>query len=521
MDRTAIDLPVFMKQKSRMSFLHGSIATAVALSLTLGSTKTDAASYASSVSIAGTTVTFILNEPADALSYSINGGAPTFIDGTTNGLKTFNLTSASDTFSITAAKNDPIGYTIPTGVTASAIVNGLSQPTNEGGFRLISDDTNILVRFNSPRGVSVAADPNNPQFGTAYISNSAAATTTTGTIRTLGDGLYALRANQSDAFGFGDTAVPTGFEGSASANSPFRLHVGGDHNLYIADFSDANGGVLRMSGSLSGSTQVLAGIGGPTSLPVGQNHGSTTGVVVSPSPFGITLYTVDEDLTSGHFNGTTTTDRNSLWRYDIDNSPLPYAGVPTKLASVLVPGATSDLDRSQNGNFYLAQNRANGLEGGIIVLSSDGSTVLFNSLTESRVLLGNPTAIDIFRNVVGLAVSHDQSHIAALLNNSDVAVMPLDGNGIPIITDRLVINTGADITSGRDIAFDAAGNIHYVSSGQGLYRVFSPGGVTEATTSWNGASYEFVLVPEPSSALMVGLSAFLLARRRTRNQTIR
>jgi hypothetical protein len=502
-----------MLQIFRSSSSRRSAAASVALTLTLGAVTAEAAPYASGVSIQNTTVSFILNEPADVLSISINGGAPTFLDGTTDGLKMFNLNSASDTFSITASKNDLVGYRIPTGGTIAAATNGLSQTTNEGGFRLISDDTNPLVRFNSPRGVSVAANPNNSQFGTAYISNSAAGTTT-GVVRSVGDGLYALRADQSDAFGFGNTAVATGFEGTASTSSPFRLHVGGDHNVYIADFSDANGGVFRMSGSLTNSTRVLAGTGGPSTLPAGQNHGSTTGVYVSGSANGITLYTLDEDLTSSQFGGGSTTDRNSLWRYDINNDPLPFAGTPLKLASVLVSLATSDVDRGLNGNFYLAQNRANGFEGGIIVLSADGSTVLFNSLTESRALLGNPTAIDIFRNVVGLAVSHDQTYIAALLNNSDVAVVPLDVNGIPQIADRLVINTGTDINSGRDIAFDAAGNIHYVSSGQALYRVLAPGGFTQAITSWDGSSYQFVVVPEPSSALIAGVGALLLARRR-------
>jgi hypothetical protein len=130
-------------------------------------------------------------------------------------------------------------------------------------------------KFNSPRGVTVAMNPNNPQFGTTYISNSVAAITGG---RSLGDGLYALKADQSDAFGFGNTATPTGFEGTASSSSPYRISVGGDHNLYIADWSDANGCVYRMSGTLTNSTQVLAGIGGPTALPAGQNHGSTTSV---------------------------------------------------------------------------------------------------------------------------------------------------------------------------------------------------------------------------------------------------
>ena len=34
------------------------------------------APYASNVQVTGTTVNFLLNEPSDTLTYSINGGAP-------------------------------------------------------------------------------------------------------------------------------------------------------------------------------------------------------------------------------------------------------------------------------------------------------------------------------------------------------------------------------------------------------------------------------------------------------------
>src|SRR5437764_1369801 len=114
-----------------------------------------AAPYASNVIISGgTNVSFILNEPADSLTYSINGGAPQTLDGSTKGTKNFALGSSSDTFSILATKLDGTGYSRPTGATFAAAPNGLSQPTAQFGFRLISDDTNTLVKFNSPRGVS-------------------------------------------------------------------------------------------------------------------------------------------------------------------------------------------------------------------------------------------------------------------------------------------------------------------------------------------------------------------------------
>ena len=150
------------------------------------------AAYASGVSINGTTVSFILNEPADQLSITLNGTSTISLDGSTSGVKTFNLGSTSDTFAITASTNDPVGYTIPTGGTIAPVATGLSQASSAGGFMLISDDTNPLVRFNSPRGVTVATDPNNSQFGTAYISNSAAGTTS-GVVRAVGDGLYRIQ----------------------------------------------------------------------------------------------------------------------------------------------------------------------------------------------------------------------------------------------------------------------------------------------------------------------------------------
>jgi hypothetical protein len=162
------------------------------------------------------------------------------------------------------------------------------------------------------------------------------------------------------------------------------------------------------------------------------------------------------------------------------------------VSNVLVPAATSDMERGADGKFYLEQNRSAGNEPGVVVLNADGTTA-FDSLTASRTLLGNPTAADILRNVQGMAISPDQKWMALMVNDSDVAVVPLV-NGIPDIASRMVVDTGTDIISGRDIAFDAADNIHYVSSGQALYRVLAPGGESWATTAWNGTNYSFNVV---------------------------
>lgn len=483
----------------------------------LGCAPGGAAPYASGITITGgTTVNFVLNEPADSLVFSVNGGAPQILDGSSNGAKSFLLSAPSDTFSITAAKTSAVGYTIPTGDITPTAASGLGAPTPNSGYNLISiTGANTTTAFNSPRGVAVAQDPNNPNFGTSYISNSAAGTVAGG--RTLGDGLYAIKADQSDAFGYGSTAQTGGISFlPASASAPFRVTVGPDSNLYITDFSDATGTIYRTSGTLTSGATVLAGIGGPTTLPAGQNHGSTTAVYVTgtASSGDLKIFTLDEDLTTAQVTGEgSTTDRNSLWSYNIGSTATPFSGMPTKVTTsqVLVPAAVSDLDRGANGNWYLGQNRSAGNEAGLTVLSPDGSTVLFDSLTASASL---GSLSDILRNVQGMAVSPDQKYVAIVLNNSDVAVIPLDENGIPRIGDRLVVDTGTDINSGRDIAFDAAGNIHYVSSGQAGYRVLSPGGSTSATTSYNGTSYAFAIVPEPAAGALLGLAAIGLGRRR-------
>jgi hypothetical protein len=490
----------------------------------LGLTRhAEASSYASGINISGLNVNFVLNQPASTLEVSINGGAPFSLDGSTKGTKSFTLSGSSDTFSIRVVSNDATGYRIPTGNTFAVTPNGLSQPTNESGFNLISDDTNILGRFNSPRGVAVSNHPNAPNFGIAYISNSAAGSVAAGgavpgaPARTLtGEGFYALKADQSDGFGYGNTAQNLGLASTASTNSPYRISAASNGEIFVADFSDAAGGIGKLNANLTTGSVVLATPGGPTTLTAGANHGSTIGVHAVINGAGVDLYTIDEDLTSLHVTGAgSNTDRNSIWKYSLTTTASPQSTMPVKLASPLLnsAGVVSDLQLGADGKIYLSQNRSAGGEAGITVLDNSGTT-LFDSLSGSRTLLGNPTAADIFRNVQGIAVSPDQQWIAAILNGSDIGVIPLV-NGIPDLANRLIVNTGTDINSGRDIAFDAAGNIHYVSSGQGIYRVIAPGGYSESTTTWDGTQFSFSSIPEPSAmALLFGVLALKLRRRR-------
>lgn len=472
-----------------------------------------AAPYASRVTKTGVDVSFILNEPADTLTYSINGGAAQTLDATTKGTKSFVLGNASDTFSITASKNATLGYTIPTGGTVpiTGAFQSLSQVSNEGGYALISDDANPLYQFNSPRGVGVGQDPNAPNFGVAYVGNSAVATAG----RLIGDGIYAVNADGTDAFGYGDTAQNPPLPDNApafiaSTNSPYRVFVGKGGTVYVSDFADANSNVMALNPTLTAGTPLLSGFNGGALQP-GENHGSVSGFHVTGSleTGDLVLYSMDEDLTTAQVTGNgadPVNDRNSVWKYEIGSGPTPYAAMPTKVGTGLL-GTTgalatfTDMDRGTDGKIYLSQTRSAGGESGIIVVDGSGNQV-FNSLDASRTLLNNPAAVDIMTTVNMIAVSPDQKYLAALLNYSDVAILPLV-NGIPDLANRLVVNSGS-VNSARDIAFDAAGNIHFVSSGEARYRVIAPGGNTTAITSWDGNLYDFEITTATAPEGIIG-----------------
>jgi hypothetical protein len=413
----------------------------------------------------------------------------------------------------------------------------------------------------------------------------------------VGEGLYALRADQSDAFGFVDTAQQNAFfSTAATANTPFKLMVANNGEVYVSGFGDAISGVYRVSANLATLDSVFAGATGPTALPPGQNHGSVTGAYVTGSSAGgdLVVYTLDEDLSTLQVTGSGSgTDTNKLWQYSIGAGALPHSGMPTPVNSSLISGFSiiTDVDRGADGKWYLSQNRSQPANStGIFVTDASGNVLWSSRLATAAIAAystpagdfnhngvndaadyviyrkqegtagpdadadgstvvdttdlniwrgGNPALTgasaevgfgdlvnDLYSNVFGIAVSPDQKWMAALHNNNLISVTPLV-SGIPDLTNMLVTGTLPLTISARDIAFDAAGNIHYVSSGQGVYRILAPGGHTQATTTWNGTAYTFNVttipgtgaggaVPEPGTLVLLVASATMmgLVRRR-------
>ena len=427
----------------------------------------NATPYASGVRVDAGTVSFILNESADNVTVVLDGGASTQdLGARAAGAHTFNLGGATS-FEIVVKKDSPPGYT-------------------QGVLNQIGTDSNILMRFTNQRGVTVNKNPGSPAFGRIYVSVSAAGTSGG---RSLGDGIYVLNADHTEVAGLGTNALTGGIDFAVGgAEGPHRIVLASDDNLYINDWSDAGGSLFVTDRDVANGQNVLPGPRGNGFPVTNRLHGSISAAWVEGSLANgdLAAYVIDEDLQTNP-NSTTGTERNSVWRWDVGAGPFPAAGPPVKLMSPLIGTASqlADLARGPDRKWYVSQRRAvTATTTGVYVRSEDGTTTLWNSLTATRALF--PGAPDILEETCAVDVSPDGKWMATLRRDTNLIwILPLV-DGLPDMANRVSVMTLPNTGVGRDLGFDAAGNLYYVSSGQGLLRVLSPGGRTTATTRSDG-----------------------------------
>ncbi len=444
----------------------GKLSSSLAGLLLVSSLAVQATPYATCLTNSGTSISFRLNESADNVKIISSSGAVTNELGpVAKGLTITNLAIVG-IYKIEVTKNAGPGYLL-------------------GTVNQISDDANNFVKFVNQRGVAVNKNTNSPYFGRIYVGVGAPGTTAG---RTVGDGIYVLNADQTDAVGQGDTPRTGGMNGgvgfdalAASGESPGRLFVGPDDNLYICDWSDANGGLCVTDANVAtnaAATNVLFGLGGPTAVT--NIHGSVSSVYVEGSLAGgnLTVYTQDEDLGS----------RNGVYAYNIGSGPLPYTSPESLVFNYGLAAQLTKITRGPNGYWYCSNRRAdNASSSGLFVYSADGQTQLWASLGAWRTFTGNSSAFDIlFGECRGFDVSPDGKYLASFRGNTNsVSIVPLE-NGVPNITNYVVMPTTPTTSIARDLTFDAVGNIYTVSSGQGVLRVYSKGGFSVVTSGSDG-----------------------------------
>ncbi len=440
--------------------------------------------YATSLTNSGTALSFRLNEAADNVRVISSGGSVTNdLGARPKGLNVVNVT-VTGVYRLQVTKNTGPGWM-------------------QGVANQISEDTNQFVKFTNQRGLAINRNTNSPYFGRIYVSIGSSGTVTSNEFnlgtRAVADGIYVLNADQTDALGQGNTPRTGGLKfdfTSANAESPGYLAIGADDHLYISDWSDANGGVWVTDGDVatnSIATNVLGGIGGPSTVT--GNHGSVSGVYVegSQAAGNLAVYTADEDVAP----------KNAILRYDIGSAELPYELPGTQVLTFGLASQRSKITRGPDGKWYCTNRRAdNASTTGLFVVDSDGTT-LWSSLSQWRTFIGNATAYDsIFSETRGMDVSPDGKYVMTFkaltnltaapynLGPNSLVILPLQ-EGLPNLGGMQLVRTTPATGTGWDAAFDAVGNIYTLSTGQGL-RVYSPGGLSVVTTGSDGSLETFV-----------------------------
>lgn len=470
-----------------------------ALTLPLSPLAAPAAPYASAIVESGTDVSFTLNESADSVKIVFADPVPALDLGPmAAGMHTF-VRMPATAWRIQVEKNAGPGW-------------------KSGVLQQISDDTSELVKYANGLGLAVNRKPGSGKFfGRVYVSCSQAGTAAPVTVpvspsRTTAEGIYVLNPDLS-ATALGKGALRGGLTfvnpaTGADGSSPYRLAVGDGGDLFITDWSDNNGSVYKTDGDVANGKNVLGGPVGASNPPLAEEalHGSIAAVVAEGSEIAgnLRLWTIDEDLQADKTTASLTMI-NSIWLWDSAGQPLPMQDPPVQFnisttnIGINFATQTADLARGPDGTFYKTQRRSSGNESGVFALDGDGITLnsmpppenpedpaieAIGSRATFHAYAGETGLADPFLETRGCDIS-DDGWMALLRNDNAIHLVKVD-KGLIDFASHILLYPKPTTAIGRDITFDAAGNLYTISSGQALLRVFSRGGHTRAVTASDG-----------------------------------
>lgn len=437
------------------------ISLLTALVLLALSPAAKAVPYASGFSQSGTVVSFILNQDADVVEAILDGGAQTLNLGTTAGSLSFDLAGYS-TFQVRVVGNEAPGW---------------QQYIADGG----ASDRNFYI----PLGVSIDKNPASPYFGRVYISNAGGGTTEEGRVNPRG--IYALRAD-GVADGFGNGGVSWG-----GTLGPGKSTLGPDGHLYIADTSSDLAYEMDPN-DLTTAIQLIDG-GNKTA----NQYVNSIWVTGTQAGGDRKIYLV---------NGRYDDARTGLIEYDLGGNAAATSGDIGERIITAAPLNNfygKDVAMDSNGDWYLSSYRSTANQAPPIVkFDGTGTPPLDDDVIWSAAwtYAGSPDGIDI----------NEEAGIVAYAAYDNGIVRIFDMETGDFIEEFKAGNRG------RDLAFDAAGNLVVVDNTVEYARFFSPGGYTEATTAWDGSEWSFnviPVIPEPGSLSLLALGglAFWLRRR--------
>ena len=551
---------MYQANSSRQIVLSGLLATLCCVFVLAMSPAAIAVPYASGTDLSGSTLSYVLNEDADSITFDLTGETNiTFSDPNdarlTKGTHTVDIGLAS-AYSIEVSKNAAAGWT------------QTNDPTTE-----------VTSKYFSPRGVVVNQNPASPFFGNVYVSEGESGTTfgdpNAVVVRTtLAPGIFAITADGSDKYGIGDVGRDGGLFvefSDGNSNTPFKLTIAPDDSVYVAGYSDAASGLWRAPADLSGGTwpSILDNSSCSASGLCG-NHGGVFSSYIEGTGAGTTLYTMDEDYPdeSGFFgpsrgdilkyNIGTATDYSSLPSIVVDDGHDPNGdgGVTGKII-----GNPSDFVRDADGSWWIAQWRSDdsfafptlthwaddpnasgplwqsgkenrtpgdvdwdtdidgedfldmqrnlGLDAGATAFQGDtdgDGDVDGDDLATWQAAYGKQAQVGqlVLQNVHGTLDIHNDLDLIVLGTRfgAGVYIVDISDPNSPVLEEHIL--PGGSTTN--DVAFDIAGNAYVVNRSSETLKIFSRGGNTVTTTGSDGtfsltSGGALAVVPEPSTIL--------------------
>lgn len=548
-----------MKKLQKINSLIRGAAVGLAVVGCIGTAKAiPFASGATNITIGGSNyVTFIMNEAGATVS------AVTYPSGSSNVITTNCLLGRTNFYLGTDTSYQIYAYKSGNGTPIQITVDALATTNYTTGA------TNWLIGnlWPTPRGVDINKDPKfGSRFGRIYIANGGIGNTSSttsgvtesgatipGTITNFrGQGLYALNADSSDALGYGTNAAFAGGNGagfywtSTSTSSPYKVSVNPqDDTVDIADYSTANASVFKFDPDFVTNNAVY-GTNILMLYPAGETlgnslgyHGDITGVFTTGSiaTSNLEIWTFDPELGApstncvlgiGNEGQTVAGNFNQMYRYDIGAGPLPWHHGPNQGVNAGLPGfqdsqtGSVSLGPDMGSNFvYVQFYRANlsdpcvqvftnvptttNIIGTNVVVTPGQYNLVYSSMVNSQgqeVLTGGTA--DVMESAYAqLRVSPDGQYLASIGIDNNIWVASLT-NGIPDNSSIIEIG-GLTTGNARGLAFDAADNIYFCSSGLGLMRGYSLGftATTVYANDITGTNGTFQLVSPPVTATVV------------------
>jgi hypothetical protein len=314
--------------------------------------------------------------------------------------------------------------------------------------------------------------PGGVHHGLIYVVEGASGTAGT---RTTQEGVYVLKPDLTPAFPAPRaTNADIGSLGpwGTSVNSPFRVSVAPDEQVYITDASDPHAALFVATPDVTNVQPVFAypvpsgGSRATTGLVKNSSgvaiHGSVSSVWVEGTGATRTIYTTEEDLAPA----------NSLWQRTLPAGATATAVPPGLVVNLTGSTWVQDAVRDSLGNAYIVSTTVNdarkfGAAGSLL------ETLPPNAAGYYGISLDEP------RDALYLSTNDGRVFQAGTAFNESGAI--IEGLGAPV----------------RDVATDAEGWVYALDGGNQRLRAFaSPGDYTIQGASVSAAT-PLLVTPNP------------------------